>query len=58
MMRSIPLPNRQECDKYVLYGYGRGLAPGYLMGTVQVDKVDNDPKVPGRLNMALPVPFV
>ncbi|KAF8504604.1 hypothetical protein F5888DRAFT_1657095 [Russula emetica] len=52
-MRTVPLPKRQEDDEYISY-YGLGLAPGWLMGTVQVDNV---PKVLGRLDMALPVPF-
>jgi hypothetical protein len=54
--RPIPLPGRKEGREDISY-YGPGLAPGWLMGTVQVDKVPV-PKVLSRLDsMTLPVPF-
>jgi hypothetical protein len=55
LMRPVPLPKSQGGDEYISY-YGPGLAPGWLMGTVQVDS-DNVPKVLSHLDASLPVPF-
>ena len=58
-MRSIPLPNRQERDEYVLSGYGRGLpVPPALAGSWQTGtvKVENVLGAPGLPDVALLVP--